>query len=123
MRVHLAIPVKDLAVSQKFYESLGLAYVNTWEKSDQELKAVVMENDTGTRLELVFHPANGDAVFPQIAEVLHIGLSVPAIGPLLEEKEVIKPITKGISVKEFAFIRDPNGFPVELVVEKYEPQT
>jgi len=44
-------------------------------------------------------------------------LSVPAIEPLLAGKAILKPITKGVSMKEFAFIGDPNGFPVELVIE------
>ena len=118
MRVHFAIPVKDLEASRKFYESLGLQYVRNWKKPDQELEAVVLENDTGTRVELVYHPSNNEVLFPQIIEVLHVGISVPEIEPILEGKEVLKPITKGVSVKEFAFIRDPSGFPVELVVEK-----
>jgi len=118
MRIHFAIPVKDLEISKKFYESLGLNFVRTWEKPEQELEAVVLENDTGTRVELVYHPSNGDVLFPQIVEVLHMGLSVSSIEPLLQGKEVIKAITKGVSIKEFAFIRDPNGFPVELVVER-----
>jgi hypothetical protein len=29
--------------------------------------------------------------------------------------KIIIPITKGITVKQFAFIKDPNGFSVELV--------
>lgn len=118
MGVHFAIPVKDLEGSRKFYESLGLQYVRNWEKPEQELEAVVLENEQGTRVELVYHPQNSAVLFPQIIEVLHIGLSVSAIEPLLEGKEILKPITKGVSIKEFAFIRDPNGFPVELVVEK-----
>lgn len=31
--------------------------------------------------------------------------------------EIIVPIAKGVSVKQFAFIRDSNGFPIELVEE------
>ena len=87
-------------------------------EAGQGLEAAVLENDTGTMVELVYHPSNGDLLFPQIIEVLHIGMSVPAIAPFLAGKEILKPITKGVSIKEFAFIRDPAGFPVELVVEK-----
>ena len=105
VRTHFAIPVLDLKASQEFYESLGLQFVTSWEKPEQELKAVVLENDSGTRIELVHHPTNDAIKLPSVIEVLHIGLSVSAIDPLFDGKDVIKPITKGVSIKEFAFIQ------------------
>jgi len=98
MRIHFAIPVEDLQVSREFYESLGLTYVGDWQKPDQELEAVVLENQAGTRIELVYHPTNEDIALPRIAEVLHVGFSVTNIEPLLAGKDILKPITKGVDL-------------------------
>ena len=56
-----------------------------------------------------------------LPELFHIGFAVADIQLVLNrlpDIQLIKPITPGVSVKEFAFIRDPSGLPVELVVEK-----
>ena len=31
---------------------------------------------------------------------------------------ILKPITNGVSIKEFCFVADPNGNVIELLVEK-----
>lgn len=117
---HTAIPVKNLEASKAFYTKLGLVEFRTWEKPDQRLSAIVMRHPTaGTVIELVYHPDNKNIVLPSIPAVLHVGFEVSDIESVLAagNYDIIKPITQGVSVKEFAFIRDPNGFPVELVVQ------
>lgn len=123
---HTAIPVKDLEASKVFYEKLGLVEFRSWEKPEQELSAVVMRHPAaGTVIELVYHPDNVKITLPSIPAVLHIGFEVPDIESVFAtgNLDIITPITPGVSVKEFAFIRDPNGFPVELVVEKDQKTT
>jgi len=118
---HTAIPAKDLEASRDFYTKLGLVEFRTWDKPDQQLSAIVMRHPTtGTVIELVYHPDNAKITLPSLTAVLHIGFEVADIESIFAAGnfDIIQPITPGVSVKEFAFIRDPNGFPVELVVQK-----
>jgi len=120
MNNHLAIPVKDLEGSKKFYEKLGFKVFNRWEKPHQMLKALLMQDNSGYKIELVYHPTNKELAFPKITEVQHLGIAVTNLEEKIKELqkggiEVAIPITKGVSVKQFAFIKDPNGFPIELV--------
>lgn len=120
MTNHLAIPVKDLEESKKFYERLGFEVFNQWEKAKQELKALWMEDKSGYKIELIYHPTNRNLDFPKIIEVHHLGIVVTNLENRLKELqkegiEIVVPLTKGVSVKQFAFTKDPNGFPIELV--------
>ena len=117
---HLAIPVKDLKESEEFYQKLGFKVFNSWEKKHQNLKALLLEDKDGYRIELIYHSTNKDLKFPEIIEVQHLGIQVKDLETKIEELqkqgiEIVVPITKGITVKQFAFIKDPNGFSVELV--------
>lgn len=117
---HLAIPVKNLEESKKFYERLGFEVFNSWEKKNQNLKALWMRDKSGYKIELVYHPTNRNLVFTKIMEVQHLGIGVKNLGSKIKQLqkegvEIIVPFTKGVSVKQFAFIRDPNGFSIELV--------
>lgn len=118
---HVAIPVLDLTESEEFYEKLGLKRIKEWNKPEEDLSSVVMEKE-GFILELVFHPTNKFIVDSPVRETRHLGFSVPELPLLLAElrEEGIKVIQEpkaGKSVKEFAFIEDPNGYGIELVVE------
>lgn len=120
MNHHLAIPVKDLEESKKFYEKLGFEVFNSWKKPHQELEALWMKDKSGYKIELIYHPTNKDLEFPKITEVQHLGIAVISLEEKIKELqevgiEIVIPITKGVSVKQFAFIKDPNGFPIELV--------
>ncbi len=119
MKNHLAIPVKDLEESSKFYERFGFRVVTPWEE-EPDLKCLLMEDESGYKIELIYHPTNKDLVFPTIPQVQHLGICVKNLEEKIVELkkegiEVAVPITKGITVKKFALLRDPNGFAVELV--------
>ena len=118
---HAAIPVIDLEKSQSFYERFGFVKLRDWSKPTEELSAVVLEKDSFI-LELICHPTHQVLIPSPVIESKHIGISVPELENLLavlkeEGVAVLKPITKGVSVKEFCFIADPNGNVVELLVE------
>lgn len=120
MKNHLAIPVKDLEESKKFYEKLGFKVFNRWKKENQELEALWVQDKSGYKIELIYHPTNRDLDFPKVIEVQHLGIAVTNLEDKIKELqksgiEIVIPITKGVSVKQFAFIKDPNGFSIELV--------
>lgn len=118
---HTAILAKDLKASREFYERLGMAVLREWKKPSEQLAGVVMQHSNGMILELIHHPEFDHLALPVLPELLHIGFSVANIAETLDklgDVEIIKPLTPGVSVKEFCFVRDPSGFPVELVVEK-----
>jgi len=120
MNNHLAIPVKNLEESKKFYQKLGFEVFNSWEKKNQELKALWIQDKEGYKIELIYHPTNRGLDFPEITEVQHLGIGVTNLEEKIKELqkegiEIVVPITKGVSVKWLAFIKDPNGFSIELV--------
>ena len=120
MNNHLAIPVKNLEESKDFYQKLGFEVFNQWEKPKQELKALWMRDRSGYKIEVIHHSTNQNLEFPKITEVLHIGIAVTNLEEKIKELQedgvkIVVPITKGITVKQFAFIKDPNGFSIELV--------
>lgn len=109
MNNHLSIPVKHLKESKKFYEKLGFEIFDQWEKPKETLKALWMQDQTGFRIELVYHPSNKDLKLPLIPETLHLGIKTDNLEGKLKELEkqgvtIIKPITKGITVKCTDFI-------------------
>ncbi len=119
---HTAIPVINRQESQKFYEVLGLSKLREWQKPERKLEATVMKNKDGYILELIHHPTNSYAISLPIVEIRHIGFSVNDLQLVINKLigmggKVVKPISPGFSVKEFAFIEDPSGNLVELVVE------
>ncbi|PIS39491.1 MAG: hypothetical protein COT33_01740 [Candidatus Nealsonbacteria bacterium CG08_land_8_20_14_0_20_38_20] len=120
MNNHLAIPVKNLEESKKFYQKLGFQVFNSWEKKNQQLKALWMKDKNGYKIELIYHPTNKNLEFPKITEVQHLGIGVTNLEKKIKELqkegiEIVVPITHGVSIKCFAFIKDPSGFSIELV--------
>jgi len=119
MSNHFGIPVKDIEESKKFYQKLGFKVFNSWRKEGQKLEGLWMKNENGCKIELVYHPANKNLKFPKIPEVLHLGIEVENLTEKIKELEkenikIVIPITKGVTVKCFAFIRDPDGFAIEF---------
>ena len=93
-----------------------------WNKPEEKISAVVLEKD-GFALELIHHPTHQALIPLPVIESRHIGVSVPELTGLLQELQengvtVLRPITPGVSVKEFCFVADPSGNIVELLVEK-----
>lgn len=120
MTLHVALPVQDLEASRVFYEQLGFRFLRQFEKPEQRLRFVQLRYADQYLLELVHHPSNrpfGGSVRP---ETWHIGIEVADLDGLMDRLEaknisVIKDITPGVTVRRFAFVADPNGYPVELV--------
>lgn len=117
---HIAIPVKNLDKSKAFYEKLGFKVFNQWEKPDQKKKAFQMKDRSDFIIELVYHPDHKNIKYHELPRTLHIGIAVKNLSRIinrLQKEGIITtiPITKGVSVKKFAFIKDPNGFNIELL--------
>jgi len=123
MKPHVAIPVTDLNRSKVFYTLLGCAVVQEWQRSDWSMKGCLLEHPSGMAVELIQHPKNKSVKFPAVAEVLHVAFPVPDVAAAVADLErqgvtVSRPVTEGVTVKRLAFVKDPNGFSVEL----YEPR-
>lgn len=118
---HIALPVSDLDRSAAFYTLLGFINIAHWERPEKNLQALVLEDKKhGLRLELVFHPDHHKLAFPPLVEMLHIGIVVEDVERQVAQLreagiETIFPVSSGITVKKYAFVRDPDGFPVELL--------
>jgi catechol 2,3-dioxygenase-like lactoylglutathione lyase family enzyme len=120
MAIHFAIPTQDLDKSRDFYEQLGFRYMSKWDKPDQDLSAYWLEFDESVRIELAHKPGFEYRQPENIPELSHLALPVESLKDEIDKWQdrgvkILKPITKGVSVKQFAFIEDPSGFPVELV--------
>lgn len=123
MSFHTAIPVQDIQRSKKFYEQLGFVFLKDWQRLEEGLHGVQLQNAEGCILELVHHQTNTDIQMPKLTEVMHIGLSVADIHQTLNSMsqlgvKIIRPVTVGVSVKWIVFIEDPDGFPIELFQEQ-----
>ena len=92
-----------------------MKYLILGKKKNQKLKALWLQDRNGYRIELVYHPENKNLDFPKIIEVQHLGIGVENLEEKIKELqkegiEIVVPITKGVSVKYFAFIKDPMDF-------------
>lgn len=118
MEQHISIPVKDLEESRKFYEEFfGYEVTSDWENQDLGLKALWLEADGNLKIELIWHEDNKGQISEWILP--HIGFEVKNIEQLLNRfkgkgVEIIMPLSKGQTVKEKAFIKDPNGLAIEV---------
>lgn len=113
---HTAIQVEDLEESIKFYESIGFKVVKEFEKDEPKSKAAFIEN--GTLLELWQFENENDPQTQIIKK--HIGLETDDLERDLRDfqqngYEIVIPITKGVTIKQFAFVKDKNGNYFELV--------
>lgn len=119
---HAAVPVVDMEATKAFYILLGFDYFREWKKPTENLEAQVLVKDE-FYLELVYSPSNTLLETPAIVEPRHTGVSVTDLKRTLEDLgsrgiRILKPVTRGVSIKEFAFVADPSGNVVELVVER-----
>lgn len=123
MKPHTAIPVKDMNRSKMFYTMLGFSVTQEWQRPDWELQGCFVEHPSGLTVELIAHPKNAGLKFPAVAEVLHIAIPVANLDRSVEQLTnagvtIARPVTPGITVKRLCFVKDPNGFSIEL----YEPK-
>lgn len=119
METHFSIPVKDLEESKNFYkEYFGFEPLNQWHRPELNITGLWTQNKEGFKLELLYHPDNEnknlyEGIMP------HIGFEVSNLESKLKELvddnvEVLMPLTKGVSIKRMAFIKDPNGLAIEV---------
>lgn len=123
MTSHTAIPVTDLKRSISFYRRLGYELAEQWERPEWGMTGQLMVIESGPQLELIFHKDNVHVQYPSVPEVLHIAIPVLHLEELLKKitvdgTTIVRPLMPGITVKQLAFIKDPDGFSIEL----FEPK-
>jgi glyoxylase I family protein len=122
---HTAITVKSIEESRKFYESIfNLKLRTKGERPELGLTFVMLEDEQGVAIELFETnnklPLNTDLMNFNSLGIKHIAFAVEDVDKLFERAlthgatVVWKPQT-GVTVKRIAFIKDPNGIPIELV--------
>ena len=122
---HVSCTVKNLEKSYDFYSSVfGLKIVREWKRENEGLSAKLLGSDSGPLIELVesrnplmFRGTPGD--FHEIG-MRHIGFSVEnleqAIDKVIEYGgKLVNGPNKGITVKRWAFVADPDGITIELM--------
>lgn len=125
---HVAISVRNLAISQAFYEKLGFRQVHRWEAEDGSLVIVHLKL-SNVVLEIFAYAINLNkeqlhlpvANDPPSIGVKHVGLYVTDVratfdrlkkaGYELGSHEVIT----GRTNVDYFFIKDPDGMWVEIV--------
>lgn len=84
MKNHFAIPVKNLDESRIFYEKFGFHAVTSWEE-EPGLKCLLMEDESGYKIELIYHPTNENLVFSKIPRAQHLGICVENVEEKIAE--------------------------------------
>jgi len=123
MKGHVAIPAKDIASSTAFYKVFGFFIEQEYSKPDSGLHIIRMKNDEDFILELMSPPASTISAINTKPELLHLGFPVRNLEETLEklqalDVEIVIPITEGIAVRRYAFVKDPNGFSIEIFENK-----
>ncbi len=127
MRIHhIALGVKDLDESIKFYQQcFGFENIRTFTKDGWEGKAVILRLGE-TELEL-FHfneqiGSKDDQMKFNTIGLKHIGIEVDSVDETyqkLKELNVDINLPKdGTTCKKYCFLRDPNGVVIELYESK-----
>jgi catechol 2,3-dioxygenase-like lactoylglutathione lyase family enzyme len=127
MRVHhIAISVKDLKNSTKFYkENFGFKEIKRFTKPGWDGNAIVLKLG-GMQLEL-FHFKNqikkkDDLSNFKVLGLKHIGIEVSSVHDKFKKLknkglDIDEPV-KGVTCSWFCFLRDPDGIPIELYESK-----
>lgn len=123
IRAHTAIPVTNLNRAIAFYKVLEFVAGEKWERKDMGMSGQLLEHPSGFQIELISHPGNHAIKHPKTPEVFHLAIPVDDLEDAIQALvsvggSIIRPITKGITVKRLAFLEDPDGFAIEL----FEPQ-
>jgi len=124
---HPAISVKNLEKSRKFYETVfDLTFRVAGARPELGVKFIMLQDKDGTAIELFEHtnpkPLTEDLMDFSNIGIKHIAFIVDNLQEtfdkaLLNGATVIWPIQKGVTVKRLAFVKDPDGIPLELVEE------
>ncbi|RJO61429.1 VOC family protein [candidate division WS5 bacterium] len=113
---HTAIQVENLEESIKFYESIDFKVIKKFTKEEPKAKAAFMEN--GAMLELWQFEDENEPQSQIIKK--HIAFETDDLeGDLIDFQknghDIVIPVTKGVTVEQFAFVRDSKGNCFELV--------
>jgi glyoxylase I family protein len=125
---HIAITVRDITISQPFYEKLGFSEVHRWDADDNSIVIVHLKMDTVV-LELFEYAENRNAPPLQLEVannlsalgVKHFGIKVADVNTAFEQMkkagyELGNPEVKNGRTKvDYFFIKDPDGMWVEIV--------
>jgi glyoxylase I family protein len=124
---HVSISVADAQRSVEFYRALDFTESNSYEAPDGALKIIMLKDKNGMMLELFFctHSKTPEHSHDHIADlsvigVKHFGLRVDSI-----ERAVRALVQKGFAAdirintgrlgRNYFFIKDPNGIPLEII--------
>lgn len=121
---HVALSVRDIQASKQFYTDLfKLKFVFAGEKPEKNRRFAFLEDEDGTRLEL-FQDDQPKPLTENLKDTKNIGMkhlafAVENIEAFLKKAEAypitkLTPIKKGITVKRYIFITDPDNIPIEL---------
>jgi len=126
---HVAISVADLPASIEFYEFLGFRTVFTWNAEDRSLTLVHMVEEAGQLLELVHYAEHRSTEWPPVGNdlrqigVKHLALrtdDLPGLHTALVARGIneITDIQHGRTRFDLFFVRDPDGFWVEMLDDR-----
>ena len=124
---HVALSVKNLEVSRKFYEAVfGLQFQEerAGERPELGVRFIVLADQQGNAIELFEStkqvPLQEDLMDFSRHGIKHVAFTVDSIEETLEKAlangaKVIWPVQEiGGTIKRLAFISDPDGIPLEL---------
>ncbi|MFC7204880.1 VOC family protein [Haloferax namakaokahaiae] len=117
--IHTALVVSDLESTLDFYRVLGLERTHDFEL-DGVQNVYLGSDDTDMELQLKYDPTSTDAVEP--AGIDHVAISVESADQAFEEileaenpDVVMSPTDIDPADARAAFVKDPDGYVVELV--------
>jgi glyoxylase I family protein len=127
---HVALSVRDCAVSARFYEFFGYEIVLTWQAADDSLTITHMRRPDGQMVELFGYSANRATRPLELSKgndldtlgMKHFAFTVKDIESardaiLAAALGEVTPITTGRTRIAYFFVRDPDGNWVEIVQE------
>lgn len=125
---HAAISVANLARSTRFYEYFGFRTALTWEASDGSLTIAHLRDPNGQYLEIVCYSRPDIGPEPAVGNdldrvgVKHIAFHVDDLQPVWDDIVAkglgeVTDITSGRTRMDLFFVRDPDGYWVEILTD------
>jgi|SRR5450759_1302982 catechol 2,3-dioxygenase-like lactoylglutathione lyase family enzyme len=123
---HTAISVRQTQRSIAFYEYFGFRVVFVWHATDESLEIVHLRNDAGQFLELVCYASPKVGPAPGVGNdldqlgVKHLALTTRDLhsvwSDIVDRKlGEVTEVTSGRTQMELFFVRDPDGFWLEIL--------